>query len=116
MATYDTYYQLTVNSEHCAVDGIGWYKAGSKAIWKIKCSESIPAPDFWGSLGVELKPQRDTGTVIMDAPRELEIIWKPDYTRIIVQVTFGVIGAVMFVIIGLLHERIKKLIARIRGQ
>ena len=75
-AVYDTYYQLTVNSEYCDVEGADWYKAGSKARWSVKCSQSVPVPGFWGNLGVELKPVKDTGTVLMDGPQEITVTWR----------------------------------------
>jgi hypothetical protein len=65
-------------------------------------------------LGVDLKPEKVTGTVIMDAPKEVVIKWRPDYTRIIVQVTFGVIGGVAMIAVGFFQGRIRKVIARIR--
>ncbi len=111
IAVYDTYYQLTVNSEHCEANGTGWYKVDSKAVWNIKCSDSIPAPGFWGYVGVELRPQQDTGTVLMDAPKDIEVIWKPDYSRIIIPVVTGLIAAIVISVFGVLHGRIKAAIS-----
>jgi hypothetical protein len=114
IAIYDKYYQLTVNSEHCDVEGSGWYKAESEARWTVRCSQSVPAPGFWGHLGAELRPEIDTGTVLMDAPREIDIVWKPDYSRIIIPVITGLIAAGVIAVFSLLHNRIKLLIDRIR--
>jgi hypothetical protein len=114
IAVYDTYYQLTVNSEHCEVNGDGWYKADSKAVWNIKCSDSIPAPGFWGYVGVQLRPEENTGTVLMDAPRDIEVTWKPDYTKIVIPVVTGIIVAIIISVFGVLHGRIKTAVSRRR--
>ena len=113
-AVYDIYYQLTINSEHCDVEGDGWYKAGEKARWRVNCAQSVPVPGFLGHLGVELKAEQDTGTVLMDAPKEINITWEADYSRIIIPVVTGVIAAVVLAIIGLLHDRSKKVVAKIK--
>ena len=113
IATYDTYYQLTVNSEHCEVVGSGWYKAGTKARWNIKCAQSITAPGFWGHLGVQLEPEPDTGTVLMDAPKEVDIVWKRDYSKITMQVIGGLVAATVIAILSLLKRRIKRIVARL---
>jgi hypothetical protein len=115
VANYDVYYELTFNTEYCSVNGAGWYKAGSSAKWNIACAETIPSPDFWGSLGVELKPDKSKGTVIVDAPKEIDINWKPDYTKLVVAITLGAIGALATIFITVAHDKIKQLINRIRG-
>jgi hypothetical protein len=115
LAVYDTYYQLSFNTQYCTVNGAGWYKAGTTVKWNIACTETIPSPDFWGSLGVELKPNKTTGTVVMDAPREIEMTWKPDYTRLIVTVTLGAIGAILTVVATIAHDKVKQWISRMRG-
>jgi hypothetical protein len=116
LANYDTYYELTVNSDHCEVDGGGWYKAGDKARWSVKCSQSVPAPGFWGHLGAELKPEQDTGTMLMDSPKEVNVVWNPDYSKIIIPVVTGVIAATVIAVLGILHERSKRVVAKIREQ
>jgi hypothetical protein len=115
VATYDIYYQLTFNTPYCSVNGGGWYKAGSSAKWNMACAETIPSPDFWGSVGVELKPSKSAGTVIMDRPQEIDITWKPDYTKLVVAVTLGAIGAIATIVITIAHEKIKGLMSRMRG-
>jgi hypothetical protein len=113
-AMYDTYYQLTVNSEYCDVEGADWYKAGSKARWSVKCSQSVPAPGFWGYVGVELKARPDTGSIIMDAPKEVSVTWKADYSRILIPVVTGIVVAAVLAVIGVFHERSKKVVAKIK--
>jgi hypothetical protein len=115
VATYEIYYLLTVDSEHSEVEGPGWYKTGSKARWTIKYS-AVPVPGFWGSVGVELKPQKDTGTVVMNSPQVIDVEWKEDYSRIIIPITAAVIGAIAFPIIAILHRRTTHVITKIKGQ
>jgi hypothetical protein len=116
VATYDTYYQLSFNSEHCAVNGGGWYKAGSSVRWNVVCSDSVPVSGFWGALGVELKPDVAAGTVVMDGPKEITITWNPYYNKIIFQIVFAIVGAIICIVIGLLHQRIKGLITRLTNR
>jgi hypothetical protein len=113
-AVYDTYYQLTANSEYCDVEGVDWYKAGSKVRWSVKCSQSVPASGFWGNLGVEMKATPDTGAVLMDAPKEINVTWKADYSKIIIPVITGITVATILAIISVLHDRSKKVVAKIK--
>jgi hypothetical protein len=116
VATYDTYYQLAFNTEHCTVNGGGWYKAGSSVRWNVVCSDSVPVAGFWGALGVEMKPDVAAGTAVMDGPRIITITWNPYYNKIIFQIVFAIVGAIICIVIGLLHQRIKILITRLTNR
>lgn len=113
-AVYDIYYKLTVNSEYCDVEGEDWYRAGSKARWKVECSEPVPAPGFWGNLGIELKARPGSGAVLVDSPKEINVLWKADYSRIVIPVITGIIVTSVLAIIRMLRDRSKKVVARIK--
>lgn len=79
IATYDTYYLLTVTSPQGKVDGNGWYKAGATTKWSVSPPE-IPMSGLLGLFKGKLKPDNATGTEFMDAPKTVAIAWNPDYT------------------------------------
>ena len=61
-----------------------------------------------------MKARPDTGSVIMDAPKEVSVTWKPDYSRILIPVVTGIVVAAVLAVIGVFHERSKKVVARIK--
>jgi hypothetical protein len=78
-ATYETYYLLTVTSAQGEVTGGGWYKAGTAADWSINPPEA-PMSGILGFFRGKLKPESASDTVVMDAPKTIDIAWNPDYT------------------------------------
>jgi hypothetical protein len=97
VATYDTYYMLTVTSPQGTVDGNGWYKSGAAAKWSISPAE-VPMSGILGFLQGKLKPEEASDTEVMDAPQTIAVDWKPDYTMpaIIIPLAVFVIVAVVF--------------------
>jgi len=79
IATYDTYYELTVTSPYGKVDGSGWYKSGAAAKWSVSPPE-VPMSGVLGFFRGKLKPENANGTEVMDAPKTVTLAWKPDYT------------------------------------
>jgi hypothetical protein len=79
IATYDTYYELTVTSPYGKVDGSGWYKSGTAAKWSISPPE-VPMSGILGFFRGKLKPENAADTEVMDAPKTVTLAWKPDYT------------------------------------
>jgi hypothetical protein len=78
-ATYETYYLLTVTSAQGEVTGGGWCKAGTAAEWSINPPEA-PMSGILGFFRGKLKPESASDTVVMDAPKTIDIAWNPDYT------------------------------------
>lgn len=97
IATYDTYYLLTVTSPQGEVDGNGWYKSGAAAKWSISPPE-VPMSGILGFFQGKLKPENATDTEVMDAPQTIAVDWKPDYTMpgIIIPLSLLSIIAVIF--------------------
>lgn len=79
IATYDTYYLLTVTSPQGKVDGSEWYKSGTAAKWSVSPPE-VPMSGILGFFRGKLRPENASGTEVMDAPQTIAIDWKPDYT------------------------------------
>lgn len=104
VATYDTYYLLTVTSPQGTVDGNGWYKSGAAAKWSI----SPPEVSMSGILGFfqgKLKPENASDTEVMSAPQTIAVDWKPDYTMpaILIPLSLFFIVAVIFGVRRLLY-------------
>jgi hypothetical protein len=79
IATYDTYYLLTVTSPQGKVDGSGWYKSGTAAKWSVS-PPKVPMSGILGFFRGKLKPDSAADTEVMDAPKTVTLAWKPDYT------------------------------------
>ncbi len=96
---YDIYYQLTVTSPHGKTEGSGWYKANTEAKWSVIPGE-IPMSGILGFFKGKIRTDTPAGTEIMDAPKEVTITWKPDYTMptilipgviiLLVAISFGI--------------------------
>jgi hypothetical protein len=99
IATYDTYYRLTLISPHGELEGSNWYKAGSEVEWGVVTSE-VPVSGILGFFGGKLKAINDSGTEIMDTPMTITVTWKPDYTTpaILIPLSLLLIGLIVFVL------------------
>ena len=104
VATYDTYYLLTVTSPQGKVEGTGWYKSGAAAKWSVSPSE-VPMSGILGFFRGKLKPDSATDTEIMDAPKTVTVAWKPDYTMpaIFISLSFLFLIAAGFGVYRLLY-------------
>lgn len=78
-AKYDTYYKLTLASKYGGTESSNWYKSGALAEWKIATTE-VRMPGILGVFGGKLKAATPQGTVNMDEPKTIDILWDPDYT------------------------------------
>jgi len=98
--TYETEYQLTVNSPYGSVIGTGWYKKDSTASFSV--SPTAPLEGLLGMLGGKRVFQKWTGdssvtspsaTIVMDAPHQVTALWQEDIMMpmiIIVAIMVGV--------------------------
>jgi len=105
--TYETEFQLTVDSPYGTVTGAGWYKKGSTASFSV--SPTTPLEGLLGTLGGKRVFQRWTGdssvtssssTIVMDAPHHVTALWQEDIMMpmmIIIGLAAG--GAVVVVIV-----------------
>ena len=104
IATYDTYYLLTVTSPSGQVEGGGWYKAGTTAQWSVTSSQ-VPMSGILGFFRGKLKADSSSSTVLMDGTKKITVTWSPDYTMpaiLIFLLVLFVIG-VSFGVYRLLH-------------
>jgi hypothetical protein len=110
IATYDTYYELTVTSPYGKVDGNGWYKSGAAAKWSVSPPE-VPMSGILGFFQGKLKPDSAADTEVMDAPKTVTVAWKPDYTMpgIFIPLSLLSLIAVIFGIRRLLYPPAPKL-------
>jgi hypothetical protein len=77
-AYYDTYYRLTVDTLYGTVDGEGWYKAGTKATWAL-VDDTAPMEGILGFFQGKYRATTSSGTLTMDGPKVITILWEPDY-------------------------------------
>lgn len=104
IATYDTYYLLTVTSPNGQVEGGGWYKAGTTAQWSVTPSQ-VPMSGILGFFRGKLKADSSSSTVLMDGTKKITVTWSPDYTMpaiLIFLLVLFIIG-VSFGVYRLLH-------------
>jgi hypothetical protein len=90
-AVYDTYYQLTLNTDKPSYSETYWCKSNTMTTYSFSKADT-PMLSFWGTLGGRLKAVNPTGTQMMDAPYTIKIIWSRDYTIPIVIVCVAVLA------------------------
>ncbi len=79
VASYDTYYRLTLTSPYGEAEGSDWYKAGSEAKWSMT-NQQVREAGILGIFGGKLNAVNSSGTTLMDGPKEVTIDWEPDNT------------------------------------
>jgi hypothetical protein len=93
-AYYDAYYKLTIDSAYGDVQGGGYYLAGSQATWKLP-NDRVPMQDIMGFFQGKYKASASSGTVTMDGPKTVTILWEPDYTMPGILIPLAIIGVVL---------------------
>jgi len=97
--TYETEYQLTVNSPYGGVIGTGWYKKDSTASFSV--SPTAPLEGFLGMLGGKRVFQKWTGdssatspsaTIVMDAPHQVTALWQEDIMMPMIIIVATMVG------------------------
>jgi hypothetical protein len=94
VAYFDTFYLLTVFSEHGTPEGSEYYKADTRASWDVTPTE-VEMSGVLGFLGGKLRTKNVEGTEIMTSPKTVSISWQPDYKMPILIITLA------FLFIGL---------------
>jgi len=98
-ATYDTYYRLTWTSPYGEQNGSAWYKAGSQAQWNLTTTQ-VSMSGILGIFGGKLNAVNTSGTIVMDAPKNITINWEPDYTMPLILMPLALL-LIILVIYGL---------------
>ena len=78
VAYFDTFYLLTVFSEHGTPEGSGYYKADTRASWSITPAE-VEMPGVLGFLRGKVGAKNPEGIEVMTSPKTVSILWQPDY-------------------------------------
>lgn len=79
-ATYETYYLLSIMDPYGDIGGGTWHKAGSDAQWSVEERE-VSMSGVMGMLGGKLAATDTGGTMVMNMPKTVNPVWRPDYTR-----------------------------------
>jgi len=104
-AIYKIRYLLVVNSEIGEPQGGGWYDEEEKAAFSV--TSPITESGIMGILGAKTvfdhwsedsSASAPAATIIMDGPKTVTAIWKPDYTQ--AYITLGVIVVVILAIVS----------------
>ena len=88
-ADYVTQYRLTITGAEENITGPGWFDSGTNASFSIYPYETVSS--ILGALGAkqtfqgfyendQLLTSQSSGTIIMDAPHTLNVVWQIDYT------------------------------------
>ncbi|TSA54593.1 MAG: hypothetical protein D4R38_02065 [Dehalococcoidia bacterium] len=93
-ANYDTYYRLTFTSPFGEQRESAWYKSGARAEWALSVVQ-VPMSGILGFFKGTLNAVNDRGTVVMDKPQNITVIWEPDYTMPLILIP----GALLLAII-----------------
>ena len=94
VAYFDTFYLLTVFSEHGTPEGSGYYKADTRASWSVTPAE-VEMPGVLGFLGGKVGAKNPEGIDMITSPKTEIISWQPDYKMPIL------ITTLVFLFIGL---------------
>jgi hypothetical protein len=73
-----TFYELTIITSFGGVEGGGWHRKGSTATWTLLPPLSQPMPFPFGVLGGSIRPERAVGSVVMERPTMVEVVWQSD--------------------------------------
>ena len=96
IANYDTYFRLTISSDYGGdIKGEGFYKAGDEAKWIIRYYNPPSASGFLGLLGIKLRPVSMEGTIVMDSPQKLRLIWEADPSSVTGPILCFIIGGLI---------------------
>ena len=108
VATYDTYYELTVTSPYGKADGSGWYKSGTAAKWSVSPTE-VAMSGLWGVLPGKQNRKMPTAPRSW-RPRNNSLAWKGDYTMPIIFIVLFVVvlGVVVFFVYRQLHPPVPR--------
>jgi len=80
IASYDTYYQLTLTSPYGGTGSATWHETGSSAPWTLETRE-VAMTGVLGLFGGKLVAADSSGTEIMAGPKTVDVDWQPDYSR-----------------------------------
>ena len=98
-AQYQVQYYLLVDSNYGAVQGTGWYNAGTSADFGTSTPSFFDPHilDHWQGDYDENSP---TGTLVMNGPKQVVAVYRTDYSKIIsvILVSLGVFGAAVAVV------------------
>ena len=115
-ADYVNQYLLSITGTEENVTGPGWFDSGTNASFSIYPYETVP--NLLGAIGAKqtfqgfyengrLVTSQSSGTVIMDSPHTLNVVWQIDYTT----PAIILIGVILVIVLGAIVAR-RRTVAR----
>jgi len=106
-AEFKVQHQLVVKSEFGNSQGSGWYDAGSTAAFSVTSPVGFGIQQIferWSGDSSSTSPQ---STIVMNSPKTVVAVWRPDYTVLII-IVLGVVGGSVAVIGFMVYSRRRK--------
>ena len=103
IATYQTQYQLTINSPYGNPQGAGWYNAGSTATFSVTSPSGILIQQTLVQWQGDYIGTSAQGTLVMDGPKMVQAVWTTTYTQLYI-----VLGAIALIAVAIILVRKKR--------
>ena len=98
VATYETDYQLLIDSPYGNPQGQGYYAAGSTATFSVSTPWGFPIQQVFTQWQGDYTGTSPQGSVTMDKPKVIHAVWSTSYIPLIAiaVVAIAVVGGVLF--------------------
>jgi hypothetical protein len=103
VATYDTQYQLLVDSQYGDPAGSGYYTAGSTATYSVTSPVGVLIQQVFTGWSGDISGTSPTGSITMDKPHSVHANWATSYFQLYILI--GAIAAVVIVAALLMLRR-----------
>lgn len=88
-------YYLTIVSEHGNPQGTGWYNAGATASWSV--TSPWPSIQVRVETGIRYVTDPVSGTVLMNAPKTVTVLWSTQFLlRAVASPDYVIFGEFIF--------------------
>ena len=107
VAEFKVQYQLVVKSEFGTPQGSGWYDERSVAMFSVTSPVGFGIQQVferWSGDSSSTSPQ---STVLMNSPKTVVAVWRPDYT-VLIFIVLGVVGGSVAIVGFMVYSRRKK--------
>jgi hypothetical protein len=103
VATYETQYQLIVDSQYGDPQGTGYYASGSTATFSVTTPVGIIVQQVFTAWDGDFTGTSPTGSITMDKPHSVHANWTTSYLQLYILI--GVLAAIAIVAALLLWRR-----------
>ncbi len=98
VATYQTQYQLLIDSPYGNPQGQGYYAAGSTASFSVSTPSGFPVQQIFVRWEGDYTGTSPQGSITVDAPKVIHAVWSTSYLPLIalIVVAAAVVGGLLF--------------------